>query len=58
MKQRNIQIPIEIYRKIFEYFIAEERTEENEKEIKKWIEEKAEKMQEHEQYTKRKMKTI
>ena len=58
MKQRNIQIPIEIYRKIFEYFIAEERSEENEKEIKKWIEEKAEKMQEHEQYTKRKMKTI
>ena len=58
MKQRNIQIPIEKKRKIFEYFIAEERSEENEKEIKRWIEEKAEKMQEHEQYTKRKMKTI
>lgn len=48
-------MPIEIYRKIFEYFIATERTEENEKIIKRWVEEKAEKMNKHEQYTKRKL---
>lgn len=56
MKQQNIQMPLKIYRTLFHYFIAEEKTEENEKEIKRWIEEKAEKMNERVLYQKNIMK--
>lgn len=50
MRQKNIQLPLYVFKALFCYHVADIRTEENEQIIINWLKEKAVSMEERQKY--------
>lgn len=54
----NVSVPVELFNRVTAYFLLDEKTEENEKAIKKLVNEKLDKMIAHKLYSDYKNKSL